>query len=229
VDYATISPEELVLACLNGGEEAAWVEFIRRFQPLIAAMVLRVCRQWGENSPQLLDDLVQETYLKLCSDKFRLLRAFKSCHKDAVYGYIKIFAANLARDHFKTSRAQKRGGEAVTSSLDADAMRGTVTERISLTETLERKLIIEKVAGLLATATSSGPSADRDRQIFWLYYRVGLTANAIASLPKIGLSTKGVESVLLRLTRQVRQQLAPDKGCAAESGRLEGIRPAESL
>jgi RNA polymerase sigma factor (sigma-70 family) len=228
VDYTTISPEELVLACLNNGEEAAWVEFIRRFQPLIAGVVLRVCRQWAESSPQLIDDLVQETYLKLCADRFRLLRAFRSCHKDAMYGYIKVFAGNLARDHFKISRAQKRGGTTATDSLDAETVRDTVVNRTSLSETLERKLIIEKVAGLLATGTT-GPSAERDRQIFWLYYRVGLTASAIASLPKFGLSTKGVESILLRLTRQVRQQLAPQKGCASERDRLEGIQSAESL
>lgn len=228
MDYTIISPEDLVLACLNNGEEAAWVEFIRRFQPLIAGVVLRVCRQWAQPSPQLIDDLVQETYLKLCADRFRLLRAFKSCHKDAMFGYIKVFAANLARDHFKTSRALKRGGATVTDSLDAEAVSGTVAERMSLSETVERKLIIEKVAGLLAAGTS-GPSAERDRQIFWLYYRVGLTAGGIASLPKIGLSTKGVESILLRLTRQVRQQLVPHKECASDRDRLEGIRPADSL
>jgi RNA polymerase sigma-70 factor (ECF subfamily) len=228
VDYTTISPEDLVLACLNNGEDAAWVEFIRRFQPLIAGVVLRVCRQWAQSSPQLIDDLVQETYLKLCADRFRLLRAFRPCHKDAMYGYIKVFAANLARDYFKTAHAQKRGGTTGTDSLDAETVRETVVKRTSLSETLERKLIIEKVAGLLATGTT-GPSAERDRQIFWLYYRVGLTASGIASLPKFGLSTKGVESILLRLTRQVRQQLAPQKGRASERDRLEGIQSAESL
>jgi len=156
------------------------------------------------------------------------LRAFKSGHKDAMYGYIKILAANLARDHFRTSHAQKRGGAAATDSLDAEAVTGRVAEKASLSETLERKLIIEKVAELL-TAAASGPSAERDCRIFWLYYRVGLTASAIASIPKTGLGTKGVESVLLRLTRQVRQQLTPQAGSASDRDRLEGIRPAESL
>jgi RNA polymerase sigma-70 factor, ECF subfamily len=43
--------------------------------------------------------------------------------------------------------------------------------------------------------------------IFWLYYRDGLTARAIAQLPGIRLSVKGVESTIHRLTRRVRLRL----------------------
>jgi len=48
----------------------------------------------------------------------------------------------------------------------------------------------------------------RDRTIFWLYYRQGLTAKEIGALPSIGLSLKGVESTLHRLTQLVREHLA---------------------
>ena len=93
LNYAVISPAELVVACLQEGNESAWVEFVRRFQPLIARVALRVARQWGEPSPQVIDDLIQETYLKLCAERLRVLRNFKSAHEDAIYGYIKVFTA----------------------------------------------------------------------------------------------------------------------------------------
>jgi RNA polymerase sigma-70 factor, ECF subfamily len=66
---------------------------------------------------------------------------------------------------------------------------------------------------------AAGPQLQRSRRIFWLYYRVGLTANAIAALPYIGLSTKGVESTILRLTRLLREELdrSQPKGGADES------------
>lgn len=48
----------------------------------------------------------------------------------------------------------------------------------------------------------------RSRSIFWLYYRCGLSARAIAALPNIGLTTKGVESTILRLNRLVRTALS---------------------
>ena len=84
---ASLSPEELVLACRQTDDVAAWREFVGRFHRLIATVALRVARRWGESSPQLIDDLVQETYLKLCDDNFRMLRKFKSDHPDAFYGY----------------------------------------------------------------------------------------------------------------------------------------------
>ena len=70
MDCAALSTEELVLKCVESGDAAAWEEFIRRFQPPIARVVLRVARRWGAFSPQLIDDLVQETYLKLCATTF---------------------------------------------------------------------------------------------------------------------------------------------------------------
>jgi RNA polymerase sigma-70 factor (ECF subfamily) len=229
VDYSAISPEELVHNCLSGRDEAAWVEFIRRFQPLIASVVFRVSRQWGESSPGMIDDLVQETYLKLCTEGLRILDKFEAIDQVSIYRYVKVFAANLAHDHFKASHAQKRGGSAETAPLNTDTTTERATWKDSETKNLERKILIGEIAACLA-AEVSGPKAERDCRIFWLYYRVGLSASAIATLPSIGLSTKGVESTILRLTRAVRRQLAPKKAESQSPLKsVEGIRSAESL
>lgn len=229
MDYATISPEDLVLACLQSGNESAWAEFIRRFHPLIARVAFRVARRWGEVSPQVIDDLVQETYLKLCADRPRALKSFRSAHKDAIYGYIKVFTANLVHDHFKVTHSQKRGGGATKISVDGPASGPVPPAATSTAAILERDVLIQEVDACLRVV-ASGPGSERDRRIFWLYYRVGLAASAIASLPTIGLSTKGVESTLLRLTRQVRQRLVIRKQDRAQQDNSgEGIRPAGSL
>lgn len=58
---------------------------------------------------------------------------------------------------------------------------------------------------------------ERDRAVFWFYYRQGLTAEEIAALPTIGLSAKGVESALRRITTWLRKELeARKKGRPAE-------------
>jgi DNA-directed RNA polymerase specialized sigma24 family protein len=88
VDYQTIPANDLALLCFDKGNEFAWREFIRRFQPLIAKVIMRVGRQWGESSPQAIDDLVQETYLKLYTDRARFIAKFAATHEDAVFGYI---------------------------------------------------------------------------------------------------------------------------------------------
>jgi len=74
----------------------------------------------------------------------------------------------------------------------------------------ERGILLQQIDAHLGRL-AVGQNLERDRRVFWLYYRVGLTANAIASLPAIGLSTKGVESTILRLTRLLRQELAADR------------------
>jgi DNA-directed RNA polymerase specialized sigma24 family protein len=48
---------------------------------------------------------------------------------------------------------------------------------------------------------------ERDRALFWLYYLQGLTAEEIARLPVVGLTAKGVESVLRRVTRWLREEI----------------------
>jgi hypothetical protein len=59
---------------------------------------------------------------------------------------------------------------------------------------------------------------------------VGLPASEIAALPNIELNTKGVESVLLRMTRKIRDQLSAR---AREGPRVQplskGIPQDESL
>jgi RNA polymerase sigma-70 factor, ECF subfamily len=229
LDYAALSPEDLVRACLHSGEEPAWIEFVRRFQPLIASVVLRVARQWGESSPQAIDDLVQETYLKLCADRLRVLQSFQSVHKDAIFGFIKVFVANLTHDHFKSRRSLKRGGPNPLVSIDGEDRECGLPGTPSAPATVERDILLQQIDACLQ-AVACGPDLERDRKIFWLYYRVGLAASAIAALPSVGLSTKGVESTLLRLTRQVRERLANSEWERRRKERsTEGIRSQESF
>ena len=41
----------------------------------------------------------------------------------------------------------------------------------------------------------------------WFFYQQGYTAKEISLLPAVGLTVKGVEAVLFRLTRYVREKL----------------------
>ena len=53
----------------------------------------------------------------------------------------------------------------------------------------------------------TGPDQERDRMIFWLYFRQGMSTKEIASLPTIGLGAKGVGSVIERLKHGIREQI----------------------
>lgn len=229
MDYGALSSQALILACLDTADTLAWEEFVRRYQKLIASVVIRTSLRWGDVSSQVVDELVQETYLKLCGDDCRILRSFQSDRDEAIFGYIKVLTANLVHDHFKESRREKRGGSASTSPLTTDSLLSENCSEVKSAAQMEKRVLIQQISACVESATD-GPYAFRDRQIFWLYYRAGLTAAAIASLPPIGLSIKGVETVILRLTRSVRQRLANRNEIKRPSeAPLEGIQSPESL
>ena len=201
--------EELVQACARGGEATAWQEFVGRFHGLIAGVVIRTARRCGATSSSIFDDLIQESYLRLCRDHMRLLREFRPDHTQAFYGYLKVIAANVVHDYFRAIRSKKRGpehaGEADGATAEAVPAVGAGTA-----ETIERSILLREVDAVLGRL--SGAEAARDRTIFWLYYRQGLTAQAIARLPSMSIGVKGVESIIYRLTRLVRERLAGELG-----------------
>jgi RNA polymerase sigma-70 factor (ECF subfamily) len=227
VDYGCLSPGALVRECLASSSEQAWAEFLRRFHPLIMRVVVRVARRWGETRTQLLDELVQETYLKICQNRASLMHGFQSVREDAVFAYIKVFTANLVQDYFKSRNAKKRDGELRSETLESvECSSARVRPVVQL---IERDLLVRQIETCLASL-DLGANGDRDREIFWLYYRCGLPAREIASIETMGLSTKGVESTIGRITRELRTMLGESQSPSNVSRRIEkGISAEESL
>jgi RNA polymerase sigma-70 factor, ECF subfamily len=191
-----VTSAELIAACLEAGNQAAWLAFVKRFQPVIASSVSRVAYRYGASNASLVDDLVQDTYLRLCRDGCRALRNFQAQHDEAIFGYIKVIAASVALDHFRARTALKRGLETEENeaALDASVSPGSIEQAALLNQLDER---------LKATET------ERDCTVFWLYYRQGFTAKDIAAIAGLGLSAKGVESCIYRLTKSLRELVAP--------------------
>jgi RNA polymerase sigma-70 factor (ECF subfamily) len=198
--------EDLVKECVGSNNEAAWAEFIRRFQPLIAKVVMRTARRsWPQTPSHLLDDLVQETYLKLCADECRQLRQFHSRHQDSIYGFLKVVAATVVLDHFKSELALKRDAshtEALSEQTPLDRPATVGGSRLSMDDIVALGEIDEIVGKLYI-----GEILVRNRAILWFHYRDGMTAQAIASIPWIGLNTKGVETALRRMTQMIQSHI----------------------
>jgi RNA polymerase sigma-70 factor (ECF subfamily) len=205
MDPKKLTAQDLVQLCLDSKDEASWTEFVRRFQPLIAGVVTKCIFRRMRPKPDLVDDLVQDTYLKLCTNNFKALRDFEFQHENALFGFLKVVANNVVEDHFRGSHSQKRGSG--REEEDIEKVRVAVTSNPGLSQPADIEILIGEIKQCL-TEQASEPNFTRDYAIFWLYYRQGLTAKAISQLPAIGLSVKGVESTLLRLTRLVRAKLA---------------------
>jgi len=142
-------------------------------------------------SHDLCEDLAQEVYLKLNNNNARLLREFVPDHKDASFGYLKVMTARVVHDYFRSK------GNIPFEPLPDDLP--------GPDEELNRRLLIREIDEFLAHAVSG-----RDREIFWLRWRSGMTAVQIAAIPAFGLRVKGVESVIKKVTDLVREGFGPD-------------------
>jgi RNA polymerase sigma factor (sigma-70 family) len=206
--YSSLSAVDLVRKCAHSKDADAWRELVRRFHPVIAAAVLRTARRWCEPPRQLLDDLIQDTYLKLCNDHCRLLRSFQPEHSNSIYGFVQVMAANVVHDHFKAERAGKRGAgrptESISERVQSDP--GARATAAGSSAAMERQIRLRQIDETLVRV-AAGRDEKRNRMIFFLYYRQGLTASEIAALPSLGLTTKGVESIIARLTHMIRSHI----------------------
>jgi RNA polymerase sigma-70 factor, ECF subfamily len=220
-----MSGEQLIQACAEGNDGAAWDEFVRRFHRPISLSTIRTAYQWGEIPQQVVDDLVQETYLKLCTNKCCQLLEFARRHPDAILGYVKTIAVNVAHDYFKSLHSQKRGSGQVNQIME-DTDPTAAPSEPGGPEAMERRVLFKQIDECIETCLE-GPDQDRDRTIFWLYYQQGMTAKDIAALPTIGLSAKGVESVLVRVIRLVRDRMVGMQIQMGTQGE-KGFLPAES-
>jgi RNA polymerase sigma-70 factor (ECF subfamily) len=182
---------------------------MRRYHPVLTAAAIRVSRQWGHSAPDEIDDIVQEIYLRICADNARILTRFSDSRPDAMFGYLKVVATNIGHDFFRRRSAAKRGAEMTSSVQEAALLPAPF-------EDMERRLSLSEIDDMLVSHTDQKDNGRRDRTVFRLYYRQGLTAQAIADLPGIGLTSKGVEGVLLRLTRAIRQAFGEPQELGAD-------------
>lgn len=188
---------ELLQLCLSTDAEKHWREFVRRTQPRIANVIINTVRRWKHPAPSLVDDLIQETHVKLFDNDKKALRSIKNEHENTIFGYLKVVASNVVRDHFR-----KPGNKADEVEL-SDAVVPPGPQDRERREFLDKK---EQVKRILATLSSS-ETYERDLAIFWFFYEQGYTAKEISQMSHLKLTVKGVEAVILRLTRYVRERL----------------------
>ena len=102
--------QEGELEALARGEKGAWEGFVRRYAGLVVAAVRGVAREAAE-----VEDLVQEVFLRLCRDDFRLLRTYDPA-RARLSTWITIVARSTARDSLRRHRPVVVPIEAVPES-----------------------------------------------------------------------------------------------------------------
>jgi len=203
--YSSLPLKDVICLCAGPCDNEAWEEFVSRVGKPISLVIMRTASLWGHPPRSVVEDLIQATYLKLWEGGRSLLRDFAIQRPDAILGYIKKTAVNATHDYFRHGHSRSSGGDQPhVSAVDVDpeageevhGSQGKIAFGILLSqidEHLKRGLI--------------GPDQERDRTIFWLYFRQGMSTREIASLPSIGLTAKGVGSVIERLKQLIREQI----------------------
>ncbi|MGD0731743.1 MAG: sigma-70 family RNA polymerase sigma factor [Terracidiphilus sp.] len=204
-----ISVNELAKACAHSSDAAEWEEFLRRSSPLASLVALRVSRMWvSAPSPAMVEDIVQEIFLKLCEQERRILRDFEPRGEDSFLGLLRTVAASVANDYYRRRYSAKRGGKVVTMALEEDGAPTTAASARQSAQT-ERSVLYAQLDEKLRSAPEV--IGERDRSLFWLYYLQGFTAEEIARQPGAGLTAKGVESALRRVTIWLRREIEGER------------------
>lgn len=201
-------------------DEAAWREFVRRYDSAIRANVAKTYRmrasQEADRRPQfpedLVDDLVQAVYVRLVEEGNRALKHFEGSRENSIYYYLGIISINVVRDHFRETKAFKR--PKVSYSLD---------ELLEVGEGGILKDAISTIDGKLAAGSRAGVTVEdieaalrkavsqrhqhRDILIFRLRYYDGLTLEEIRSALGLDISAIGIGSILNRINAKLKERL----------------------
>ncbi len=202
-EYSSLSLKEVVCLCAEPCDDAAWAELVGRIGKPISAAIKRTAAAWGDPSRSIVEDILQVTYLKLWEGGRRLLRDLAIERPEAILAYLKKIATNATHDYFKHGHSISAGGnQPHVSTSDVDPKAGGATRGSE--DRMAFEVLLNEIDYHLKHELP-GPDQERDRTIFWLYFRQGMSTNEIASLTAIGLSAKGVGSVIERLKHCIRE------------------------
>ncbi|MFP5261509.1 MAG: RNA polymerase sigma factor [Blastocatellia bacterium] len=217
--------ELLKLCSKRPADEAAWQEFVRRYNTTIRAHVVRTfhkkAREESDRKPQFpedtIEDLVQAVYMRLVEDQNRALERFTGEYENSIFQYLGMISINVVRDYFREAKAKKR--PKVTYSLDElleksgdSSMFEEARSRLdgrSITESSAAYTQDEIERALKKSV--SGRHRDRDMMIFQLRYYEGLTLEEIKQTMRLDLSPISVGSILNRITFKMKPLLLRER------------------
>jgi RNA polymerase sigma-70 factor, ECF subfamily len=194
MNFREFPDRELVQFCLQGNQQS-WFEFMRRFHSLIAGVVARTIRRSMKPDSSLVDDLVIDAFAKLCMNNYKALRELEWPHENAFRGFLKVVASNVAQDHLRKRKAQKRDKE----EEQLDELHDHAAVGVDPSEGVEHSVMIQQLVRCLEKIAGAEPDFQRSLAMFLLYFKWGVTAKDISRVYSLGL--KSVENNLSRLAR----------------------------
>lgn len=187
---------DLIERC-SQGDAWAWRDLVAHFRPPILRVLARASLT---GTAAEICDLEQEVWTRVLQRE--AIRRLQGRDEAAIKGFLCTVALNVARDARRRAGVRPilgssswGTGDGVLDDPDGDPeLRAADRERQRMALDAAREEVRD----------------ERDFLIFQLYYRNGASASEIAAVPGVGLSAKGVETVIHRLTQRVRRRLGTD-------------------
>lgn len=208
IRYIAFAPQ------LDRNWNAAFAEFDRRYYRLLMTVIYRKCVQLGyEKGLAALDDLLQNTYLKLLKNDRAGFKEFQGTHERQFQRYLQVTANrvvlnNFHREEMTASRSPSGGLQSLDQVLDRTAKEAGTSLKDLLpdpgsNEELAFQETIEEIRYCLKQSQRRNKQADRNMLIFQLRIFAGLEAEEIGSRPEINVAPKTVLNLTKKLAKAV--------------------------
>ena len=147
------------LGALCRGDKRAWDAFVNRYAPIVQGAVRRLLRSAGRGDAEAAD-LMQDVFLRLCKDSFRLMRSYDPA-RASLSTWLTVVARSTALDRLRRRvpvqvaledvpeavlkvEPEVRGSDA---KLPLDGL--PPRQKLILTLLFERDMDVAEVAGML--------------------------------------------------------------------------------
>src|SRR5215475_3657171 len=112
-----ISSTELVRQCGRKlTDRASWEQFTQRFQKMILLYLMRALKFHSkrDDMAELIPELAQEVYLRLCQNDGMMMQEFRGDSDFAVAAFLARVCTSVAVDHLRRTESLKRFANVVS-------------------------------------------------------------------------------------------------------------------
>jgi RNA polymerase sigma factor (sigma-70 family) len=218
----------LLSRCAHHDDPETWRSFERFFKPRLLSGIRRALwRSHQRADPDLIDELLQETYCRFLARDRRVLRAFSGNSEGAACVYMMKVAESVTLDRLRRGAAAKRGSEfTLVRGRTAESLANRLMDPAASPETQTVQRDLWRRFWKRCEHLTGSRDANRDLAILDLALFQGWTSREIAQAK--GLRPSTVDTVVYRLRRRLARHgfTLPPRPRAAQETRPghEGYR-----
>jgi RNA polymerase sigma factor (sigma-70 family) len=204
----------------------AWHEFLSRVIDKVRFFVRASRLDYSKASPDSSaerrttcqpdqEDLVQDVFLRLVDNDCLLLKRFDGTTEASLFRYLSVIAGSVVINRYKyLQRVRRRNTQSGLDDVD-----DTLLKRVGLSRDdlkMERSILVREIMQILEEIlreeVPQAKTRDRDLLIFKLHLFEDLSLSEISRYCGINLSVPGVEKIIAKITRRLKERFGRQGG-----------------